>query len=94
MSVLQFRRPVSAPSGGKSVRPYLVVRLMSAVYRRENLPGVLSRGEMIRIAERRSTTTGRRVCLVLGAGRCIYFEPDGRRTWSEAAPSGGAVVDG
>jgi len=67
---------------------------MGAVYRRENLPGFLSRGEMIRIAELRSAETGRRVCLVLGAGNCLYFEPDGRRAWSEDAPSGGVVVEG
>ena len=94
MSVLQFRQPVSIPSGGKSVRPYLVERLMAAVYRRENLPGFLSRREMIQIAERRSSATGRRVCIVLGAGKCIYFEPDGCWKWSEAAPSGVAVIDG
>ena len=94
MSVLQFRQPVSTPGGGKSVQPYLVERLMATVYRRENLPGFLSTGEMIQIAEGRSTTTGRRVCLVIGVGKCIYFEPDGRRAWAEEAPSGGAVIDG
>ncbi len=94
MSVLQFRQPVSTPRGEKGFQPHLVERLMAAVYRRENLPGFLSRGEMIRIAERRVSTTGRRVCLVLGAGRCLYFDPDGRRAWSDDAPSGGAVVDG
>ena len=94
MSVLRFREPVSTPSGGRSLQPHLVERLMAAVYRRENMPGFLSREEMIRIAGRRSSATGRRVCLVLGAGKCIYFEPDGRREWSEDAPSGGAVVDG
>ena len=73
--------------------PYLVERLMAAVYRRENLPGFLSRGEMIQIAERRSSTTGRRVCLVLGAAKCIYFEPDGRRACSEDAPSGGVGIE-
>jgi len=94
MSVLRFGEPVSTPSGGRGFQPQLVERLMAAVYRRENLPGFLSRENMIQIAERRSSTTGRRVCLVLGAGNCIYFEPDGRREWSEDAPSGGAVVDG
>ena len=94
MSVLRFREPVSTPSGGRSVRPCLVERLMAAVYRRECMPGFLSREEMIRIAERRSSATGRRVCLVLGVGICLYFEPDGRRKWSDDAPSGGAVVDG
>ena len=92
MSVLQFREPVSTPSGGKTFQPHLVERLMATVYRRENLPGFLSRGEMIRIAERRSSTTGRRVCLVLGAGKCLYFGPDGRRTWAEDAPSGGIGI--
>lgn len=92
MSVLRFRQPVSTSSGGKSVQPYLVERLMAAVYRRENLPVFIGRGEMIRIAEKRSSTTGRRVCLVLGVGKCIYFEPDGRRTWAEDAPSGGVGI--
>ena len=67
---------------------------MAAVYRRESMPGFLSREEMIRIAERRSSSTGRRVCLVLGAGKCIYFEPDGRRAWSGDAPSGGVGIGG
>ena len=94
MSVLQFRQPVSTPRGEKAFQPHLVERLMAAVYRKENLPGFLSRGEMIRIAEQRCSTTGRRVCLVVGAGTCIYFEPDGRRKWSDDAPSGGAVIAG
>jgi hypothetical protein len=67
---------------------------MAAVYRKENLPEFLSKGEMIQIAERRSSTTGRRVCLVIGVGKCIYFEPDGRREWSGDAPSGGVVIEG
>jgi len=92
MSVLRFREPVSTPSGGRSLQPHLVERLMAAVYRRESMPGFLSRGEMIRIAELRSSTTGRRVCLVLGAGNCLYFEPDGGREWSGHAPSGGVEI--
>ena len=94
MSLLRFREPVSTASGGKGVQPHLVERLMAAVYRTENLPGFLGRGEMIRIAERRSSITGRRVCLVLGAGKCIYFEPDGSSEWSGDAPSGGVVIEG
>jgi hypothetical protein len=43
MSVLRFREPVSTPSGSRSVQPHLVERLMAAVYRRESMPGFLSR---------------------------------------------------
>ena len=93
MSVLRFRQPVRNPREGTTFQPHLVERLMAAVYRRENLPAFLSRGEMIHIAGNRSVTTGRRVCLVLDVGRCIYFEPDGRREWSDDAPAGGIVIE-
>ena len=88
MSVVEFRQP----RGRVSFQPRLVERLMAAVYRTEKLPAFLSREDMIQIAEGRVAKTGRRVGLVLDVGRCIYFEPDGSREWSEEAPSGGFVV--
>lgn len=67
---------------------------MGAVYRTEKLPAFLTREDMIEIAEGRVAKTGRRVCLVLGKGNCLYLEPDGSRNWSTDPPSGGINAEG
>jgi len=72
--------------------PYLVERLMPAVYRRVELPETDDESVLIEAANDRCVGSGRRVCLVFGPDRCLYLEPDGSWRWSGEAPSGGAVI--
>jgi hypothetical protein len=74
-------------------RPYLVERLMPAVYRRVELPEADDESVLIEASNDRCISSGRRVCLVFGPDRCLYLEPDGSWEWSGDAPSGGAVVE-
>jgi hypothetical protein len=73
--------------------PYLVERLMPAVYRRVELPEADDESVLIEAANDRCISSGRRVCLVFGLDRCLYLEPDGSWEWSGDAPSGGAVIE-
>ncbi len=75
-------------------RPYLVERLMPAVYRRVELSEADDESVLIEEANERGISSGRRVCLVFGPDRCLYLEPDGSWEWSGDAPSGGAVISG
>ena len=74
--------------------PYLVERLIPAVYQRVGLPEVDDESVLIEAANDRCISSGRRVCLVFGPDRCLYLEPDGSWKWSSDAPSGGAVISG
>ena len=73
--------------------PYLVERLMPAVYRRVELPVADDESVLIEVANDRCISSGRRVCLVFGPDRCLYLEPDGSWKWSDDAPSGGVVIE-
>ena len=72
--------------------PYLVERLMPAVYRRRPVPGGLARDDLIAWAGDEAVAAGRGMCLVLGPEECVYLTPDG--CWEESAepPRGGVAV--
>jgi hypothetical protein len=75
-------------------KPYLVERLMPAVYRRREVevPAGLGRDDLIAWAGDQAVAARRRMCLVLGPEDCVYLEPDGCWQPSSEPPRGGAVV--
>ena len=74
-------------------RPYIVERLMPAVYRRVGVPEGLNAGALIEVVRSRSSSLNRRMCLVLGSEDCWYLEPDGSMKWSDDPPSGGVIIE-
>jgi hypothetical protein len=77
--------------GRSGPEPYLVERLLATVYRRCKVPWYLDRRDLIAWAVDRAAAAGRRMCLVLGPGDCVYVEPDGSSAEHPIAPSGGFV---
>ena len=71
----------------RPIRPYLVERLMPAVYRRHHLPEDVTVADAREIASRMSIETGRSFCLVLSRVRCVYFYPSGRFRESHYVPN-------
>jgi len=76
--------------------PYLVERLMPAVYRRceVEVPEGMARDDLVAWAGDQAVAAGRRMCLVLATGDCVYLEPDGCWQPSSQPPRGGLVVAG
>ena len=72
------------------IRPYLVVRLMAAIYSQADLPDeVRSVEEAERYASEFAKGHRLRVCLVLSRRVSVYFADDGSfRYASEAVPGG------
>ena len=74
-------------------RPFIVERIMPAVYRRVQISPYFSGEELIEIARNRCVRERRRLCLVLGRESCWYMEPDGSMKWADCPPSGGLVIE-
>jgi len=68
------------------IKPYLVERLMPAVYRRHKLSEDCPVDEARKIAARMSVETGRSFCLVLSKVRSVYFYPSGKHCESNYVP--------
>ena len=88
-NVVPFPQPVEPRTGGAGFRPYLVTRLLPAVYRPEALSPFDTREAMLAIARRRAASTRLSVCLVLAPNNCVYVEPDGTIERSADLPRGG-----
>ena len=71
----------------RPIKPYLVERLMPAVYRRHLLPEDCAVADARNLAARMSVEAGRSFCLVLSMIRCVYFYPSGRSHESHLVPS-------
>lgn len=71
----------------RPIKPYLVERLMPAVYRRHQLPEDCTVADARNTAARMSVETGRSFCLVLSRVRSVYFYASGRRRESHHVPS-------
>jgi hypothetical protein len=89
--------PVACPrhTWETATYPYLVIRVMPAVYSIRPLPADVGRDVLLALAwsvmdahERRF-----RLCLVLGPSEAIFLEPDGRQHTSDSLPSGGVNLD-
>ncbi len=89
--VLQFPGPRCDVD--ECFHPYIVERIMPAVYRRVPISPYFSGEELIEMARNRSVREKRRLCLVLGSASCWYMEPDGSMRWSDDPPRGGLVVE-
>ena len=75
--------------------PYLVIRIMSAVYSLRPLPKDLSRDVLVALAWSAMDAFERRfrICLVLGLKEALYLEPDGTSYLVADPPSGGLNLD-
>ena len=73
------------------VKPYLVVRLMPAIYSQAGLPDEIQSPEAAeRYASEFAKERRRQVCLVLSRRLSVYFAEDGSFQYaSEAVPGGG-----
>ena len=71
----------------RPIRPYLVERLMPAVYRRHQLPEDCTVHDARVIAAKMSVETGHSFCLVLSQVRSVYFYPSGKTRESYDVPS-------
>lgn len=71
----------------RPITPYLVERLMSAVYRRHELPEDCTVGDARKIAAKLSVETGRSYCLVLSRIRAVFFYPNGKHRESYLVPN-------
>jgi hypothetical protein len=71
--------------------PYLVIRLMAAVYSVRPLPPDLDREVLLALAWSTMDALERRfrICLVLGPKEALYLEPDGTCRAKSQTPSGG-----
>ena len=70
----------------RPIKPYLVERLMPAMYRRHELPEGCTVDEARRIGSKMSVETGRSFCLVLSRVRTVYFYPSGKCSESGYIP--------
>lgn len=77
----------------QEIYPYMVVRLMPAVYQRVPLPKEMLPEDMQISVRRHCRETGLRCCLVMGPEASIYFEPDGSETGLDDIPRGGMEMD-
>lgn len=73
----------------RSSYPYVVIRLLPAVYRIVPVTRELAPGELQEEARRYASCTDVRCCVVLGERACVYVEPDGSSRGSAQLPEGG-----
>ena len=71
--------------------PYLVVRIIPAVYLILRLPAHANMRTLVARAWRMMAKLGQRhrMCLVVSPRRGLYLEPDGASIWKNAIPTGG-----
>jgi len=70
----------------RPIMPYLIERLMPAVYRRHELPENCTEWEAREIGSEKSIESGRSFCLVLSRVRTVYFYPSGKSCESSYVP--------
>jgi len=76
--------------------PYLVIRLMPAVYMPKPLRRHATRAQVIALGWKTMDKWKRkhRVCIVFGPNDALYLDPDGHASENSAIPSGGLGVHG
>lgn len=72
--------------------PYLVTRLVPALYHLMLLPGDATRDTLVSLAERQLHANRLDTCLALDAQHAIFFWTDGSVQPSDSAPRGGTVL--
>jgi hypothetical protein len=70
----------------RPITPYLVERMMPAVYRRHRLPENSTLEDARVRAARMAVETGHSFCLVLSQVRCVYFYASGNQCESHVVP--------
>lgn len=73
-------------------RPFIVVRLIPAVYTRVAGPDGATYRDLLRIARDIVAKKGHRCCVVIAPDRCLYLERDGSTQFSRQPPSGGLDI--
>jgi hypothetical protein len=74
--------------------PYLVTRLLSALYHLIPLPTGLSESDVRGLALQQVLSNRLNTCLVLGGDRAVYFDPSGDSRDTDTAPAGRSVLTG
>lgn len=83
------RTPIRRQTG--VFTPYLVVRLIPAVYMIVRLPAHANTRTLVAQAWTKMAKLGQRhrMCLVVSRCRGLFMEPDGTSTWRNEVPAGG-----
>jgi hypothetical protein len=74
--------------------PYLVTRVVPALYHVILLPTSLAEPELRSLARQQVLSNRLDTCLVLGGDRAVYFDPSGDSKDTDSAPAGGSVLTG
>ncbi len=74
--------------------PYLVIRVVPALYHITLLPGEASEGDLAGIARTQWRANRLDVCLVLGPQRALYIDAEGHDRLSATPPRGGFLIAG
>jgi hypothetical protein len=84
--------PTHRPTG--FFTPYLVVRVIPAVYLLVHLPAHASMRTLVARAWTTMRKLGQRhrMCLVVSLRRGLYLEPDGSSIWRNDIPAGGFQI--
>ena len=72
--------------------PYLVTRLVPALYHVTLLPADAPEDALLRIARRQLEANRLDTCVALDTQRAIYLRADGGTDWSDDVPRGGTVI--
>ena len=85
--------PAHRPTG--FFTPYLVVRIIPAVYLRIPLPAHATMRTLVARAWTTMRKLGQRhrMCLVVSHTRALYLEPDGTVVWRNDIPAGGIQIE-
>jgi hypothetical protein len=89
---INMRRLDDAHAIHSTKYPYIVVRLMPAVYNVIPKFSEMSLEDLVSEAKAISKKHNFKVCVVLGPKKGIYIEPDGRVEECDSIPSGGLPV--
>ena len=74
--------------------PYLVTRVIPALYHIILMPTHLSDSERLTIARKQVLANRLDACLVFANDRAVYFDTDGRSSDTRTPPAGGVIVAG
>lgn len=74
--------------------PYLITRIVPALYHIILVPRGLNREIAIEIGSYQAQMNDLSTCLVFSAADCVYYRPDGIRDLSHCPPRGGNIMSG
>jgi len=74
--------------------PYLITRIVPALYHVTLLPGGQPEETLLALAQAQADANRLQMCLVLGERRGVYFDVDAKATPTHEPPRGGALITG